>query len=94
MIIDDERTLKFALRSIHMAESQFVNRKGTSNTARPNQIGIADRVLVELEKKGYFKRTNGQHGGQLTKKGTEKLNKLGGPFSFWKERIVASKTIS
>ena len=70
MIVDDDRNMLYALRCIHMASSS-----GESD------IGIANRVIFELEDLDYV---NNDH---LTVEGYRAMSRLGGPFPYGVSKV-------
>ena len=81
MIVDDENFLRYALRSVHLAEECSWRR-----VARADAIGIAKRVVNELQELKHISFDNGKQGFHLTRKGRKALKELGGPFPNWRGR--------
>lgn len=84
-IIDNDKILHYALRSIHLAQAN-----SRHNIASEGSIGIAYRVLRELEDSLFIIFTGKSY--SLTELGLTELERLGGPFSNWKDRSNFGET--
>ncbi len=92
MIIDDVGFLKYALRSVHLAEKARGKRSGVAVVANSENTGLPPRLLHELEDTGYVDDPNQQRQYHMTLMGEQTLKALGGPFTNWEDRIHAAKT--
>lgn len=79
MSIYDRRSLLYALRCVHLADTSPV----VISTA--SEIGISSRVLEDMKIGGLIKVSAGKV-FTLTDFGREKLSELGGPYPNWERR--------